>query len=51
MKQYLDLVKHVMEQRYREARPYRDWDQSVFGYQMRFDLVRIPYGDYQKAPS
>jgi thymidylate synthase len=37
MKQYLDLVKHVMK-RFAKRRPNRDRYKKCFGYQMRFDL-------------
>jgi thymidylate synthase len=37
MKQYLDLVQHVMENGCQKG-DHRYWNKSVFGYQMRFNL-------------
>jgi thymidylate synthase len=37
MKQYLDLVQHVMDNGCQKETE-REQEQSVFGHQMRFDL-------------
>jgi thymidylate synthase len=37
MKQYLDLVQHVMKTVVKKEID-RYWNKSVFGYQMRFNL-------------
>ena len=50
MKQYHDLVKHVLENGNQKEDRTGTGTKSVFGYQMRFDLSQgFPNGNYQKT--